>query len=242
MEKNKEVSEKVTRDIIVKLDELHEIDILYKNITSLIKCPRLLTYCRRLLTVNGRYVIKMSETSIKTDRNGEKLNISIDLEKKRFMLCTTEWNQSDINRIYYKKDEDGYTFASYNNDVSYNDGINRTVVKTLFNDKDQLIYTSKEIATNLDFYIRKDHRVVNKNIYIEIFILNDQKVALQRAVCGDNINFYLIEQIPILLITGTNFFEVMSRCSKKEIDEDVFQQMKRSNQKFLKKVMLDDKN
>ena len=83
-------------ETIEKQDYLYMTHSLYKNICSLVPFPRLLAYCRRLISVNSNFIVDCNDTSIKTNRYGEKLNINVDLDEKKFNLYTTEWGQTDI--------------------------------------------------------------------------------------------------------------------------------------------------
>ena len=211
-------------ETIEKQDYLYMTHSLYKNICSLVPFPRLLAYCRRLISVNSNFIVDCNDTSIKTNRYGEKLDIKVDLDEKKFNLYTTEWGQTDINRVTYEEYDNGYVFAQHINEIKYegNTGVKKEILNVLFDEEGRLICLSKLDTVNMNYFFRGEHKVLNKRKGTEIFIDNNTNNAYIKKDLNGQITHSMIKKIPVLSMDGTDYLGMINRFAKEEITEDIY--------------------
>lgn len=212
---------------------------LCNSILAVSNDKNLYNYCKRKIDANYNYLKNIKDNLVTADRYGEKLEINVDENNKTVDFYSTEWGKTDITKIFYQRDEEGYTFVYKNNDVAIIDGLISTECKSLFDKEGSLIYVSKEEKRNVDFTMKKERRRKNKIQISEIYVIGNDS-AIKRISVNGKVRFYLIESIPSLSLNDGDVFGKINNRPVIEIDEESFETIKnnsynqKSNQKILK--------
>jgi len=223
--------ESIVPEIVKGTDNLHVADILYNNICSVVPFPKLLRYSGRLIQNNSNHITDLSENYIKANRFGEELSINVD--KNRFQLYTTEWGKTDINSVFLEKCETGYLFARHTNEVKYqgDSGSKKIITNVLFDNLGNLIYTSQSEIIDMDYWEKKNHITKYHCVESQIFIDTDSKCAYKENVVNGIKKYHMIKDIPYLTVDGMDYFKILDRKPAIEIDQDTF-----SSHEFSEKI------
>ena len=74
----------------------------------------------------------------------------------------------------------------------------------------------------MNYYFRREHKVLNKRKSTEIFIDNETNNAYIKKDLNGQITHSMIKKIPVLSMDGTDYLGMINRFAKEEITEDIY--------------------
>lgn len=222
---NKNEFNDIVPSIVERIDKQNKIDILYNNIFSIVPFPELLCMCKKLINANSNYIVDVNENYIKANKFREELSITVNLDEKKLKLYTTEWGQTDITRVFFKRYDNDCIFVRQSQEIKYqgDTGIRRIVKSSLFDEEGKLIYVSQSDIVDMDYWQKEKHIISNKCEITEIFVDNSTRCAYTKDFKNNETKYYVIENIPLLLSNDIDFFGSLNYRVKREVDKNTFE-------------------